>query len=44
MVEPDMRLAGGRYEAVEDGTGDIALDEPVPVRHGCVDDLFRPPG
>ena len=39
-----LRLAGGRYEAVAGGTADIALDEPVPVRIGCVDDLFRPPG
>jgi Uma2 family endonuclease len=39
-----LRVTGGRYEAVADGTGDIALDGPVPVRIGCVDDLFRPPG
>jgi len=40
----DPRLAGGQDEAVADGTGDSALDEPVPGRLGCVADLFRPPG
>lgn len=39
-----LRLAGDRYEAVADATGEVVLGEPLPVRIPSVDDLFCPPG